>query len=264
LNALFIVQLALSFAVGGLWVVCATVLADRLGPKVGGLISGLPSTVALGLFFLAWTQSPGTAVQAASVVPLVAGINSLFCATYAHLVRKDIRPALLFSLALWFLSAYVLVRTRFDSYAVSLLGFGSLFLLSFFLMEHVFKIASIKGKAVRYRPRLILARAFAGGLAVSVAVYLGKTAGPLWGGIFSTFPAMFISTMLVTYFAQGALFSAGIMKSTMLSGLSVAVYAVVVRWTFLPLGPWAGTLIAILVSYASALTIFRFVIQRTR
>lgn len=264
MDSAFILKLVLSFFVGGLWVALATVLADKLGPKVGGLIVGLPSTVPLGLFFFAWTQSPGAAVQATTAIPLVAGINSLFLATYAYFVRKNIGRAVLSSLSLWFILAFVLVKTRFDNYTVSLLGFGFLFLLSFFLMERVFKIASVKGKLIRYGPLPILARALMGGTVVSLAVYLGKIGGPLWGGIFSTFPAMFISMMLVTYFTQGALFSAGTMKSSMLSAMSVVVYAAMVRVTYIPLGLGMGTFVSILVSYGSGWVIYKFMIVKSR
>lgn len=264
MNGLFILKLMLSFVVGGLWVVAATVMAEKLGPKVGGFISGLPSTVTLGLFFLAWTQSPGTAVQATTVIPLVAGVNSVFLATYVCFVRKDVKLAVFSSLSLWFALAYALVKTHFDNYAVSLLGFAFLFSLSFFLMERVFKIASIKGKSVRYTPSMIFARVLLGGVAVSLAVYLGRIGGPLWGGIFSTFPAMFISTMFVTYFAQGAQFSAGVMKSTMVSAVSVVAYAVSVRWTYLPLGMWIGTLLSLFASYTCGWAIYKWVLVRLR
>jgi hypothetical protein len=263
-DRVFLLKLFLSFTLGGFWVVLATVLADKLGPKVGGLVSGLPSTVALGLFFLAWTQSTGAAVQAAAVVPLVAGINSLFLANYVYWVRQNVRLAVLSSLALWFVLAAALVSARFDDFAVSLIGFGFLFLLSFYLMERVFKIVSVRGKVLRHAPRLILARALGGGLAVSLAVYLGKVGGPLWGGVFSTFPAMFISTMLVTYFAHGPAFSAGVMKNAMLSGTSVVVYAVAVRTAYPLIGLGAGTLVSLLVSLGSGWAIYRGVIRRVR
>lgn len=264
MDTLFIFKLILSFIVGGLWVVLATVAADKLGPKIGGLLSGLPSTVVLGLFFLAWTQNPATAVQATTVIPLVAGINSLFLVSYVYFVKKNIWQAVLSSLTLWLILSYALVKTRFNNYPVSLLGYGFLLLISFLLMERVFRIASIKGKTIRYTPSLILARALTGGMVVSLAVYLGKVGGPLWGGIFSTFPAMFISTMLVTYFAQGALFSAGIMKSSMLSAISVVVYAVTARLTYIPLGLGMGTFVSILVSYGSGWAIYKFVIMKLR
>jgi hypothetical protein len=263
-DRVFLLKLFLSFALGGFWVVLATVLADKLGPKVGGLVSGLPSTVALGLFFLGWTQNAGAAVQAAAVVPLLAGINSLFLTNYVYWVKKSVRLAVLSSLALWFVLAAVLVSARFDDFTLSLIGFGILFLSSFFLMERVFQIVSVRGRALRHAPRLILGRALGGGLAVSLAVYLGKVGGPLWGGVFSTFPAMFISTMLVTYFAHGPAFSAGVMKNAMLSGTSVVVYAAAVRIAYPLMGLGAGTLVSLLVSSGSGWTIYKLVIRKVR
>ena len=40
----FILKLALSFLIGGLWITVASVAAERLGSKIGGVIAGLPST----------------------------------------------------------------------------------------------------------------------------------------------------------------------------------------------------------------------------
>lgn len=75
---------------------------------------------------------------------------------------------------------------------------------------------------------------------------------------------MFISTMLVTYFTHGALFSAGTMKSSMLSAMSVVVYAAMVRATYIPLGLGMGTFVSILVSYGSGWAIYRFIIMKLR
>jgi branched-subunit amino acid ABC-type transport system permease component len=75
---------------------------------------------------------------------------------------------------------------------------------------------------------------------------------------------MFISTMLVTYFAHGPAFSAGVMKNAMLSGTSVVVYAVAVRIAYPPMALWAGTLVALFVSLGSGWAIYRRVIRRVR
>jgi hypothetical protein len=168
------------------------------------------------------------------------------------------------SLSLWFVLALVLVKTRFDSYLLSVLGFVCLFSVSFVLLERVFRIVSIAGRPVRHAPAAILARALTGGAAVSLAVTLGKIGGPLWGGIFSTFPAMFISAMVITHVAQGAAFSAGVMKSSLVSSATVVIHAVIVRLVYLPLGLWVGTSIALAVSFGSGWAIYRFAVLRMR
>jgi len=264
LDTPFFFKLVLSFFVGGLWTVGATVVADRSGPKMGGLISGLPSTVVLGLFFIAWTQGPPAAVEATTVIPLMGGINSLFVVSYACFVKKNVWLAVVSGLITWSILSFVVVKSHFHNYAVSIFGYVLLLLLSFYLLDSVIGIASVKGKKVRFTSRQILARGLLGGLVVSLAVSLGKIGGPLWGGMFSMFPAMFLSTMLVTFFAQGALFSAGTMKSAMLSAISVVVYTVIARLTFIPCGMWLGTLLTMLVSYGSGWAVYRFIIMKLR
>lgn len=242
----------------------ATVLADKLGPKIGGLVSGLPSTVMFGLFFLAWTQNPSVAVQATTIIPIVGGINCLFLACYICFVRKNIWQAILFSLFLWSCFSYVLVRIHFNNYTVSLLGYGALLAISFFFVEKILKITTVKGKKVVYSPLLIGGRAILGGCVVALAIFLGKIGGPVFGGMFSMFPAMFISTMLVSYFSHGASFSAGMMKSSMISSISIVVYSIIVRYTYIPLELGFGTVAAIGASFLSGFLIYKFIILKLK
>lgn len=76
------------------------------------------------------------------------------------------------------------------------------------------------------------------------------------------FPAMFISTLLVAYHAHGAEFSASLAKSSLLAAVSIVMYAVVVRVTYLPLGIAMGTLIAAITSAITGYAMYRFVISR--
>ena len=262
MESIFLLKLALSFFIGGLWVVMATVLADKLGSKIGGLVSGLPSTVMFSLFFIAWTQSPSVAVEATTISPIVGGVTCLFLACYASLVKKGFVKATLASLALWSLLSYGLARIHFNNYPLSILGYVGLFALSFVIMEKILNIKSVKGKRIVYTPMLILGRGLIGGSVVALAVFLGKIGGPLLGGMFAMFPAMFTSTMLVTYYSHGSLFSAATMKSSMVSAISVTVYSIVARYTYIPLGLWLGTLVSIIVSFGTGVVIYKTVITK--
>ncbi len=262
MDPIFIYKLTLSFLIGGSWVVIATVLADKFGSKIGGLISGLPSTVMFGLFFLAWTQNTEVAVKATTIIPIVGGINCLFLVSYMYLVKKSLSKALLSSLFLWSIFSYFLVRINFNNYVISLGGYVLLLVTSFYLAEKVLKIPSVKGRKIRYTPSLVIIRSLIGGVIVALAVYLGKIGGPILGGMFSMFPAMFISTMLITYFSHGALFSAGTMKSSMVSGISIVIYSLITRFVYLPLGLTYGTLISIIGAFLSGLVIYKLVITK--
>lgn len=262
MDTIFFLKLAMSFAIGGVWVILATISADRFGSKIGGLISGLPSTVMFGLFFLAWTQNPSVAVQATTIIPIVGGINCLFLVCYVFFVRKNLVKAIVTSLFLWSILSFLLVKINFNDYPVSLVGYGVFLMISFILMEHVLKVRSVKGKKIPYTPIIIVSRGLLGGLIVALSVFLGKIGGPVLGGMFSMFPAMFISTMIVTYLSHGAEFSAGTMKSSMVSGISIIVFSVVARYTFIPMGFGLGTLISVLISFGVGTLIYRFVISK--
>jgi hypothetical protein len=261
-DSIFLLKLVLSFCIGGLWIVIATVLADKLGSKVGGLVSGLPSTVMFSLFFIAWTQSPAVAVQATTISPITGGLTCLFLTCYATLVHKGFVKATITSLALWLLLSYVLIRIHFNNYPLSILGYIVLFALSFFIQENILHIKSVKGKRIVYTPMLILSRGIIGGSVVALAVFLGKIGGPLLGGMFAMFPAMFMSTMLVTYYSHGSLFSSATMKSSMVSAISVTVYSIIARYTYVPFGLWFGTLASILVSFGTGALIYKLVITK--
>ncbi len=131
MDTIFIIKLILSFLVGGSWVILATYLADKLGPKIGGLITGLPSTLLLGLFFLGWTQSPEAAVTATSITPLIGGIGSLFLAIFVATLSLGLVRALGISIASW-AAPYCFIRafsqlSFFFRYLFSL-NFSCLFL----------------------------------------------------------------------------------------------------------------------------------------
>jgi hypothetical protein len=264
MDQIFLTKLIISFFVGGCWVVTATVLADKFGPKFGGLIAGLPSTVMFGLFFLAWTQTPAAAVQATTIIPMVGGINSLFLLVYVLLVKKNVWLGLLSSLVVWSVCSFLLVFFHFRDLAVALVSYLLLLSSTFYFMEYRLKIKTVTGKKVTYTPMVIILRALISGLIVAFTVWVGKIGGPILGGMFSAFPAMFMSTMLVTYFAHGAEFSAATVKSSMIGSASVIVYALAVRYTYLSLGIGQGTLIAIFVSFATGFVIYKTIIHHTK
>lgn len=259
---LFLLKLLLSFIIGGLWTITATVLADRFGTKIGGFIAGLPSTILLGLFFIAWTQNPRAAVEATTVVPIIGGINYLFLVTYVYFLRNGLLLALISSFLLWSILTSGVIAIKFNNYPFSLLAYVLMLFFAYWLLEYGLKVKSSAGQKIKYTPIIILLRGLLSGSVIGFAVLMAKIGGPIFGGIFSAFPAMFTSTLLITYFAHGPIFSSAITKSLMLSSITVIVYSIIVRYTYLPLGIIAGTIISTVVSLVSGYLIYRFAIKK--
>ena len=255
----FWLKLGLSFVVGSVWVTLTTVAAERYGSRVGGLIGGLPSTSLVSLLFIGLTQTPQAAAEAATIIPLVQGINSLFVVIYLQVVRHGLLRGLASALLAWFTLTSILVVSGMRSFWGSVVGWLLLAALCYLAVERWMKVPSHGGARASHAPAQIAYRALFGGAVIAFAVLMGKLGGPLYGGVFATFPAMFLSTLAVTYRSGGAEFSRAVAKALMISGvINVPLYAIVVRWLYPELGLALGTAIALAFSCGTGYLTYRF------
>ena len=263
MDASFWFKLLLSFIVGSLWITLTTLSAERFGSKVGGLIGGLPSTVVIALFFIGLTQSPEIAAQATTVMPLAQGLNGLFVLTFIHFIPRGLWLGLLSSLILWFFQSSLLYLLDIQRFWVSLLGWLFLLVFCYLVVEKRMKIPS-QGRLTISNPfSLFVWRALFGGGVITLAVLMGKIGGPLLGGIFSSFPAMFLSTLVITYNSAGSGFSRSVGKSLMISGLiNVPLYEIMVRFLYPTVGLVLGTMLALLFSLGTGYLTFVFMKKR--
>ena len=262
MNNIFILKLVLSFLIGGAWVTVATHLADKHGTKIGGVVTGLPSTALIALFFIGWTQTPVVAVDATTIIPGIGAVNALFLVVYILLVRTNFFLALGSSFLVWSALSLFLVHMNFNNFLHSIIIYVFVAFLSFFLIEKGIKIKSEPGSKLKSTLQTLFFRGLFSGAIIVLAVFIGKIGGPLLGGMFAMFPAMFTGTLLITYFSHGSLFSSAMMKVALLSASSVVLYAILVRYTYIPLGLLLGTLVSILVSFFYAFIIHAGLVKR--
>lgn len=251
----FLVKLVLSFVVGGLWIAMGVSLAERRGSRAGGLVIGFPSTVLIAVFFIGWTQSPAAAVRATSIIPAVFGISCLYLLTAIALIGRGLGTALAAALAVWGGLSALLVALKFDDYWAGVLIYTACFAFAFWRLG---RIPPPGADAERVRPSgplLIAARAVFGGTIVALAVLLAKVGGALIGGVFAIFPAVFTGALVATAVSHGPGFSAALMRSTLVGGISVIVFATAVRLSFGPLGLIRGTVVSILAPLVSTIII---------
>jgi uncharacterized membrane protein (GlpM family) len=262
MDASFWLKLGLSFFVGSLWVTLTTLSAERFGTKVGGLIGGFPSTVVIALLFIGITQSPQVAAQATTVMPLAQGLNGLFVLTFMGLVGRGISAGILGALAVWLIQSTVLYLLDIRALWVSLAGWLMLLGFCYWVLQKI--VVPSEGKVrIAYPPMQIIWRAGFGGAVIAWAVLMGKLGGALLGGIFGSFPAMFLSTLVITAKSVGAGFSRSVGKSLLVSGLvNVPVYEMVVRWLYPEIGLVSGTVLALLCAVGTGYLTFRFIKSR--
>ncbi len=259
----FWLKLLLGFIVGSLWVTLTTVSAERFGSKVGGLIGGLPSTVVIALLFIGLTQSPQVAAEATTIMPLAQGLNGLVVITFMLFIPRGLWAGLLSAVPLWFFQSTLLYLLNIQYFWISLLGWLILLVFCFLIVEKWMRIPSTEKLDLSYPPSQLAWRALFGGSVIAFAVFMGKVGGPLLGGIFGSFPAMFLSTLVITYKTGGPAFSRSVGKSLIISGLiNVPIYEIVVRVLYPRLGLGLGTVIALLVSLGTGYLTFRFMRSR--
>ncbi len=259
---LFTIKLILSFLVGGAYAIVATIIADKLGSKIGGLISGLPSTTLFGLLFIAWTQNTRATVEATTLIPAVIGIACLFLITYVLFFRKGFWVAIFLSFIVWILFTLELFSLNLTNFFLSVLVFCLCFLITYVIVNKILKIKSVKGNTIKYSAKLLFVRGFITGFVIVISVFIAKFGGPVLGGVFTTFPAMFSSVLLITYHAHGQAFSAGVAKSSLFAWISTTIFVIVFRYTVIPFGIVGGTSVALLVSYFSAYLLYEFVLKK--
>jgi len=255
----FLFKLILTFLVGGTWIAAATVLAEKYGTKLGGVIAGLPSTAAIALFFIGWTHTPTFASQSTTLIPIICGINGFFVIIYLLLSKRNFYFAIFSALLAWLALSLLLVRIKFNNFLYSILGSIILALLAYYILEKKSSIKSEGKKRTRNTILQLLFPAALGGFFIALAVLLAKIGGALLGSAFAAFPALFLGTIIVTRFAHGTSFSAAVMKVTVISAnINVSIYAVAVRYLYPLLGLIPGTAAAFMISLITGYLFYGF------
>jgi len=251
---MFTVQLILSFIVGGLFIALQTLIAERVSLSWRGIVLTLPSTMAIGLLFIGLTKSPQDVVEAVTVMPAALGICYIYL-TFFILLTLRLNSILSFTGAIisWAISAFVILRFPPANSLVSILYMAVAIISTYLVIIRLPQVTHLKIFPMNWKHLTV--RSLFGGTIIALAVFLSKTLGNTWGGLFSTFPAVFTSTLFIYYHLQGKTILPAIGKSLYFPGsIGFLIYIWIVAITFPRIGIWLGTLSAYLV-----LLVFLFV-----
>jgi hypothetical protein len=257
----FYVKVVLSFLVGGVWITLATMSAERFGSKIGSVLAGLPSTVVVALFFITWAQGPETAHEATTIVPVAISINCFLAIAYALVApRRGPFLGLGAGWLVWFVGQSMLTTFRINHLVLSITAALINVAVAYFVFEFVLRVRSHAKVAIRYTPWQVAWRALFSGAIIAFSVIMSRVAGPVWGGIFASFPAVFSSTLIITSASVGVGFSLSVVKSLIISAvINPSVYAIVFRLVILDLGLVRTTLIAYIVSIGTSFLTYLFI-----
>lgn len=250
-----------SVVVGGGWITIATILAEKYGSKLGGVIAGLPSTSFIAYLFLSWTEGIAFTAEATKIAPYSLGVTTLFIVVYVALLRRfHFWIALWGSLLFWFLGILGISLLPYGNILVGTCFFIISFGLACYFLERVFHIPSHGQKNLEYTSRDILLRAGVGGGIIFFALVLAKYSGAFWGGAFALFPALMTATMIITYYDHGKEFSAAILKVIAYSGSStVLIYSLGVGYFYPLCGVFYGTVLSFILSLITGYLVYSFI-----
>jgi hypothetical protein len=242
----------------GLVAIGASMAIEKFGGRLGGLLGSIPTTIlpaSLGFWWSAAT--PEIARDALFAVPPGMMVTALFLYCWRvippHLPAGSLRLRLLLmtgaSLGIWGLAAAGLILFM-DQALIPMFLFGSLLFtgqVAFGLWACLGNPPAPKGRQ-SVRPIILLGRGSLAAAAIGLAVWFASQGIPLVAGIASVFPAIFLTTMLSVWLAQGQAVQAGAVGPMMLGSASVSAYCLIAAWTMGALGAELGAIIAWLVS----------------
>lgn len=248
-------QTVVPFIVAAAVVIVITTVAERFGTRIGGLVGTLPSAITVAYVFIGLTQGVDFASRAIVVVPAEMGINILFLFVFAMLAKRGGIIALAGSLLWWAVASFVLYIVGVPSIWASMVVFVAAYAIAFGVLERVKKTESVAGRRMTYSKRKIASRGILAGTVVMIAVLLSNV-GEVISGLFSVFPAIFLSTMIICVLDHDEKFAAGMAKSMVFGSFTVATFAVSLHYLFPMLGLLFGTLGSLCLSACMAFFLF--------
>ena len=231
-------------------VVVVTVLGERFGTRIGGLVGTIPSLLMVALLFIALSSGTQRASDSAVIVILEMAANITFITAFLLLLNRGLAISLIGGLGVWFLFTLGILYTGGAGLAGNIL----LYLLVLFTDLKILGKISISARPVKikYTPKELLLRGLFGGIMIGLAVYLAHIGGPVIGGIFSVFPVLFISTMVIYTLRHPVDIPRSMGKSMTMGSLNVISYSAAASLLFPSVGPWLGTLGALTASILTA------------
>ena len=228
-----------------------TFVAERVGTRAAGILSGAPLNAVLVYFFVG--RDLGVDYVVASVPHAIAAFTATLAFVLAWYRASTALPrftapasAVLSSLVFVALAA-VLVEIPFSfASATALTAFAIAFAIWLFRRIEFVPVR----RPVRYTPALLLAR---GGLAAALVVTvigLAGLLGPRWAGVLAGFPATLLPTLAIVQATYGTGSTHAMIRGFPVGVVSIILYIASVPVTFPRFGVAGGTAASLAVSFA--------------
>jgi hypothetical protein len=232
-------------------VILLSLIAERAGPRVAGVVSGYPLGAAISLFFIGIEIDPAFAAR--SAVFTAAGLSATVAFVGGYLLglkaaegRRRV-PALLLAL-LPALTAYGLAAAVLSAIPINRVSAPSIALTSMVVADRVFR--TIPDAAIHQKIQIgatgTLLRALFAALIILVITTVARVVGPGWAGLFSAFPITMLPLLVIIQYTYRPAHVRTIIKNVPRGLGALLTYALVVAVTYADLGIAGGTLLGYL------------------
>jgi uncharacterized membrane protein (GlpM family) len=232
-------------------VVLLSLIAERAGPRIAGIVSGYPLGAAISLYFIGLEIGPGFAAQSALFTAAGLAATVAFVGGYLLGIRfaegHHRLPSLAFSI-LPGIAAYGLVAWLLSFMPINWASAPLIAITSMALAAWVFRRipdAKIQQK-IHLGFNVALLRAAFAALVILAITTVAGVVGPRWAGLFSAFPITMLPLLAIIQFTYQPAHVRTIIKNVPRGLGSLLIYAMVVFASYKGLGLAWGTLIGYL------------------
>lgn len=246
----FLLNLLASFIVGGFAVALATTIAERMGSKAGAILLSIPTNSLVAFFFIGLTNSIDFVRAAVPFSIFGMAINVVFISSFILLLERFGRSALAIALVSWFALALVVINFSISDLAAALLVFFLAYLAASLYFNRKAKAElpeRVPSSSLVFVSRIVFA-----GFVISISVFLSKTLGPVWGGLFTMFPAANTSSFWILVNTQKKDFVASIAMKMLKLSPAFVFYTLAVYAVYPILGLYLGTVVCFMLAAAFA------------
>ena len=257
---LFLIKLATTSAV----VIGLSILAEKMSPKIAGIVSGYPTVSAIILFFFGLEVSPQFAADSAEYN--VIGVTAVLFFVYfyyqgsKYFTRFNILLSTITALVGYFIVIWLLHFIELNKYIAVLIPvlFSFLFIYLFRNIEDV----KINNK-VKVDYKVLLMRAAFAVLIILIITSIPELVGPKWAGLFSAFPSTIFPLILIVHFTYSKKHVYTIIKNVPIGIFSVIIYSLLVSIVYPLIGIYWGSLFSLAIA-TSYLLVYKKIRSRAR
>jgi len=252
-------QILLAAVLAGLVAIAVTVAIEKFGGLIGGILGTIPTTIVPAAAFM-WLAEPTDAAfqPAMGMVPVGMLLNAIFLWLWRVVPSKvpdwtfgkRLATITTINLSVWFTGAAIAV-TLFSEQASMTVGLAALLIGVILGLWITLEHRHAPRGHNKVGPLTLSMRGIAAATAIGVAVWFSQLGSPLLAGMASVFPAIFLTSMVALWIAQGEDVPSGAVGPMMLGAMSVSFYALLATYTLAEFGVIVGSVITWLASIAT-------------